>query len=137
MTRRGLADWTLAAEALVLLALFRIALAAMPVRRIIKTIAQERPARTGLDSHVVRIVRRVQWAGSAAARHSPVEFVCFPQALAGYTMLRRRGVPSTLIYGVARSGKGELLAHTWLEAGDKIVLGGDAAPEFTEVERWS
>jgi len=66
-----------------------------------------------------------------------VEFVCFPQALAGYTMLRWRGVKSTVVYGVARSPEGELLAHTWLTVGERIVVGGEAAGEFTAVERWS
>jgi hypothetical protein len=52
-------------------------------------------------------------------------------------MLRRRGVTSTIVYGVNRSPAGELLAHTWLMVDEKMVLGGEAAPEFTPVERWS
>jgi len=140
MTRRGLADWLLAAEALVLLAVFRLVLACVPVRRIIAAVAR-RPteqAPAGEATNQTRtIVRRVQWAVSAVARHSPVEFVCFPQALAGYAMLRRRGVLGTLVYGVARSPGGELVAHTWLMSGEQMLLGGDAAPEFTEIERWT
>ncbi len=66
-----------------------------------------------------------------------VEFVCFPQTLAAYTLLRRRGVTSTMVYGVARSPERELIAHTWLQVGDKIVTGGDSAVKFTPVERWS
>jgi hypothetical protein len=38
---------------------------------------------------------------------------------------------------VARSPEGELLAHTWLVVGDRMVLGGEAARDFTAVERWS
>ncbi|HKO17625.1 MAG TPA: lasso peptide biosynthesis B2 protein [Acidobacteriaceae bacterium] len=140
MTRRGPADWMLAAEALVLLAGFRLALACVPVRRIIAAVARGRadevPATPGTNDTRM-IARRVQWAVGAAARHSPVEFVCFPQALAGYTMLRWRGVESTLVYGVARSPQGELVAHTWLLAGEQMVLGGDAAREFTGIERWT
>src|SRR5437868_2739662 len=127
MIRRGLTDWMLAAEALVLLAGFRVALAVVPVRRIIGAIARGKPneAAAADDTSQTRLTtRRVQWAVSAAARHSVVEFVCFPQALAGYTMLRRRGVPSTLVYGVARSAEGNLLAHTWLTVSDQTVLGG-------------
>jgi hypothetical protein len=140
MIRRGLKDWMLAAEALMLLAGFRVALAVMPVRRIIGAVArgQGNEATAADDTSQTRLTtRRVQWAVSAAARHSVVEFVCFPQALAGYAMLRRRGVPSTLMYGVARSVEGELLAHTWLMVGDEIVLGGEAAQKFTAIERWS
>ena len=132
----------MAAESLVLLAAFRIALAIWPVRRIMSAVSgrgsgsrSESVADPAEQSRV--IARRVEWAVRAAARHSPVEFVCFPQALAGYAMLRRRRIPSTLVYGVARSESGELLAHTWLTVGEDVVLGGEVAAEFTAIERWS
>ena len=140
MMRRRPAEWMLAAEALVLLTGFRIALACVPVRRIIAAITSGRAseARNSMETEQTRsTARRVQWAVCAAARHSPVEFVCFPQALAGYAMLRRRGVPSMLVYGVARSAEGELTAHTWLTVGGRMVLGGEAAQEFTAIERWA
>ena len=73
---------------------------------------------------------------SAVTRHSVVEFVCFPQTLAAFLMLRRRGVPSTIVYGVGRSAEGTLIAHTWLEAGDRIVTGGEASAGFAAIERW-
>ena len=140
MTRRGLADWMLAAEALVLLAVFRVVLACVPVRRIIAAVTRGCAGGTPPTEDTNQtgtIARRVQWAVIAASRHSRVEFVCFPQALAGYTMLRRRGLPRTLVYGVARSPAGELVAHTWLMSGEQMLLGGDAAREFTEIERWT
>jgi hypothetical protein len=162
--RRSLAEWLLAAEALLLLAFFRVCLVVVPVHRIILTItrgpavdrtgdeadsdengaaARERGAATDemrekntAESAAAEMARRVRWAVSAVARHSPVAFVCFPQTLAGYTMLRRRGVRSTMVYGVARSAAGELTAHTWLVVGDRVVLGSEVAGEFTAVERW-
>jgi len=141
ITRRGPADLLLAMEALVLLAFFRICLAAIPVRRIIKTITPsqsgERPAKVAPSERDLQIARRVEWAVGAAARHSFVEFVCFPQTLAGYTLLRRRNVRGTMVYGLARSPQGELLAHTWLEVGEKIVTGGETGIKFSAVERWS
>jgi hypothetical protein len=146
IARRGPADLLLAAEALALLVFFRVCLAAVPVRRIIGTMTRghakaddrEAEAKGSADSPPsVAIAGRVRWAVSAAARHSVLEFVCFPQTLAGYTMLRRRGVASTMVYGVARSPGGELQAHTWLTVGDRTVLGGEEAAEFTAVERWT
>jgi hypothetical protein len=128
----------MAAEALVLLAIFRVCLAVVPVRRIIGAITHRKAGpETSVAAGAAAAARRVQWAVSAAARHSVMEFVCFPQALAGYTMLRWRGVKSTVVYGVARSPEGELQAHTWLMVGEKTVLGGETAGEFTAVERWS
>ena len=142
MVRRGPADLLLAAEAMVLLAFFRVCLAIVPVRRIIRAIthgsAGEVASANGIASPAgISCARRVRWAVSAIARHSAVEFVCFPQALAGYMMLRWRKVPSTVVYGVARSPEGELHAHAWLTVGDRVILGGEAAPDFTPIERWS
>lgn len=147
MVRRGPGELLLAAEALVLLAFFRVCLVLVPVRRIIRAVTHSRPGK-GVDAtrqatdeaapeRDLSVARQVRWAVSAIARHSVVEFVCFPQALAGYTMLRWRRVPSTVVYGVARSPEGELMAHTWLTVGDRVVLGGEAAGGFTGVERWS
>ena len=128
IAERGPADWLMAAEALVLLAAFRVCLAMLPVRRIIGAIAQGKAGAQAGQANIAEsdaaAARRVQWAVSAAARHSAVEFVCFPQALAGYTMLRRRGVRSTVVYGVARSPEGELLAHTWVDGGGADGAGG-------------
>ena len=142
--RRGPADLLMAAEALVLLVVFRVCLAFVPVRKILRGITRgeaggkvDAGTAAGSEAEVMSAARRVEWAVSAVARHSVVEFVCFPQTLAGYTMLRWRGVPSTMVYGVARSPEGELLAHTWLMVGDRIVLGGEAAGGFAAVERWS
>jgi hypothetical protein len=159
--RRSPAEWLLAAEALLLLAFFRVCLVVVPVHRIVLTIARGPAAeRTGdeADSEVAarerraatdkmrekktaqcaaaEIARRVRWAVEAVARHSPIAFVCFPQTLAGYTMLRRRGVRSTMVYGVARAADGKLIAHTWLVVGDRVVLGGEGSAQFTPVERW-
>jgi Transglutaminase-like superfamily len=147
ISRRGPADLLMTAEALALLTFFRICLALIPVRRIIQAIThgnagtrpgeQKDAAPPAIEDRVLQIARRVQWAVVAVARHSVVEFVCFPQALAAYTMLRWRRVPSTIVYGVARSPEGELIAHTWLEAGDGIVTGGEEAVGFTPIERWT
>jgi hypothetical protein len=140
IARRGPANLLLAAEALVLLVMFRICLALIPVRRIIKAITPNqatKPADVTASDRDLEFARRVQWAVSAVARHSFVEFVCFPQTLTAYILLRWRKVPSTMVYGVARSPEGELIAHTWLEVGDGIVTGGEGAARFTPVERWS
>jgi hypothetical protein len=136
IARRRPADLLLAAEALLLLAFFRLCLALFPVRKIIRRLTCGRSGgSTRADE--AQISRRVGWAVNAAARHSIVPFVCFPQTLAGYAMLRWREVPATIVYGVARSPEGKLHAHTWLIVRDKIITGGDESAAFTEVERWT
>jgi hypothetical protein len=45
-------------------------------------------------------------------------------------MLRRRGIPSVLYYGVAPDqGKG-LAAHVWVRNGDFCVVGGEGSSHF-------
>lgn len=139
VAQRTPADWLLALEALSLLTAFRLALAWFPATTILGRLTQGGKAQGSYSatSKQMRVAQRVQWAVGAAARHSPIELVCFPQALAGYWMLRRRGVAATLVYGVARSETAELQAHTWLSVGDSILLGGDTAARFTPMERWT
>jgi hypothetical protein len=144
IVRRRPAELLLAAEALTLLAFFRVCLALIPVRRIIQSITHG-PAGVApvaelgetAGARISQTSRRVQWAVRAAARHSPVEFVCFPQTLAAYTMLRWRGVASTMVYGVSRSPEEGLIAHTWLEAAGGCVVGGEEASGFTAIDRWT
>jgi hypothetical protein len=45
-------------------------------------------------------------------------------------MLRRRGVASTIYYGVARGYEGKMEAHVWLRAGGVNVVGGERAVNF-------
>ena len=143
IARRSPADLLLATEAFLLLAFFRVCLVVVSVRRIIRTVtggrtkslSQAIPEAPASDADVAQALR-IRWAVEAATRNSAARFVCFPQTLAGYTMLRMRRVPSTMVYGVTRSSEGELIAHTWLTIGDRVVLGGEGSGQFTPVERW-
>jgi len=67
---------------------------------------------------VARLARRVPWRAT-----------CLVQALAGWLLLKRRGIVATIRFGVAKSEAG-LAAHAWLVVGSEIVLGGEAAPDF-------
>jgi hypothetical protein len=139
--RRRPADLLMALEALVLLAFFRVCLVIVPVRRIIGAIthnklAAQQSSQQPLSDQEMTAARRVQWAVRAIARHFPVEFVCFPQALAAYLMLRWRGLASTIVYGVSRTPAGKLIAHAWLEMGDGCVVGGEESEGFSPIERW-
>jgi hypothetical protein len=78
----------------------------------------------------------VSWAVQAVARHVPLGFVCLPQAIAAQWMLRRRGVSTTLYFGVdfQQEKKIRIRAHAWLRAGDKIVTGEDQKRRHQAVE---
>lgn len=116
----------LAAEAFAALLAAKLALRLVPARWIFRWL--ERPLRTQVSREGV--AEEIRWSVLSAARYGPVNFVCFPQALAAHAMLRRRGVPSTLHYGVRRSADRRLRAHTWLEVKGRMLLGGESAPLF-------
>lgn len=69
---------------------------------------------------------------AAAARRLPWHPMCLAQALAGSLMLRRRGLPATLCFGVARKD-GKLQAHAWLICDGGTVCGGPAAAGLTAI----
>jgi hypothetical protein len=144
MVKRPPADVFLGAEALSFLGSFRVGLALLQVRTILRAIAHGRSDKRSTPTpfanqppSVVKRVLRIGWAVEAVARNAPVAFVCFPQTLAGYSMLRLRGIPATMIYGVARSQEGTLISHAWLTVGDRTVLGGDGSDGFSPIEQWS
>jgi hypothetical protein len=144
LVKRRPADLFLGAEALFFLGLFRVSLALVPVRTILRAITRGRSgdvselsARGGELPSTLQCILRVRWAVEAVARNSPIAFVCFPQTLAGYTMLRLRGIQTTMVYGVAQSLDRGLIAHTWLSVGDQVILGGEGADGFNAIECWS
>ncbi|WP_188578714.1 lasso peptide biosynthesis B2 protein (plasmid) [Tistrella bauzanensis] len=72
-----------------------------------------------------------------AARKVPFAAVCLPQALVGQGMLRRRGVPTEIVYGVKRQTPGGgIEAHAWLEYRGQGFLGHEVAPAHTEIARF-
>lgn len=141
VARRPPVDLFLSAEALLLLAFFRVSLRILPFKRIIRVITRQRKAQppvTGTPSaDAIDTAIRVRWAVESVSRNSPARFVCFPQALAAYIMLRRRGIRPTIVYGVGHSHIGRLIAHTWLTLGDRVVVGREGHEAFEPIERWS
>jgi hypothetical protein len=144
LAHRTLPDICLAVEALLLLSIFRVCLTLFPVGHIVGAITANRtdaasssPMPKQEASAVARALR-VRWAVEAVTRNAAAKFVCLPQALAGYTMLRLRHIPGTVVFGVARTPAGQLIVHTWLlTLGERIVLGGNGSDAFTAISQWA
>jgi len=64
----------------------------------------------------------------------PGRSVCFPRAIAAQTMLRRRGVSTTLYYGARDHGS--LDAHVWIQDGDIGVIGMPNEGEYNVVAKY-
>lgn len=119
----------LLAETFFLLLATRIGLRYLPIRHVIAW--QSRPLVPSKPrGYSIGECQLVRWAVLVVARHAPIRFVCFPQCLAASALLRRRGIPSRLHYGVTRNGE-KLETHTWLEACGEILIGGEVAREFS------
>jgi hypothetical protein len=125
------ADTALALEAAAMLTFFRLALNFLPVQRLTAWMgANARAVSSVSQARALETIRRVEWSIGAVVRHGPLTFVCFPQCLAAYFMLRRRHIASKLFYGVTRDAD-QLKAHTWIKVGDRTVVGGNAESQFT------
>src|ERR1700678_3518578 len=125
------ADIALAIEAAGMLTFFRIALNFVPVRKLTAWMSRSDQAHSSLpQEEQAQTLRRIEWSIDAVVRHAPFTFVCFPQCLAAYFMLRRRHIASKLFYGVTRDAD-QLKAHTWVKVGDRTVVGGDVESHFT------
>jgi hypothetical protein len=123
------ADIALAIEAICMLTFFRVALNFLPVQRL--TAWMGNAAQSSLSqAEPTQTLRRIEWSIDAVVRHVPFTFVCFPQCLAAYFMLRRRHIASKLFYGVTRDAD-QLKAHTWVKVGDRTVVGGELESRFT------
>lgn len=70
----------------------------------------------------------------AAARRMPFRALCFERGLTLQRMLRRRGEPARLHYGIAPGGM--LKAHVWVTLHGRTILGGEEAPDYPEVAQW-
>jgi hypothetical protein len=125
------ADIALAIEAACMLTFFRIALNFVPVRKLTAWMSRSDQALSSLSQEErAQTLRRIGWSIDAVVRHAPFSFVCFPQCLAAYFMLRRRHIASRLFYGVARDAD-QLKAHTWVKVGDRTLVGGEVESLFT------
>ena len=83
-------------------------------------------ARLALGRDVGRMVRRV------ARRATFLDAACLPRAIAAQWMLRRRQVPSRLVFGVRPAACGRRNRyHAWLTVDGERILGGRRAETFT------
>lgn len=130
----------LVAEAVTWLALARLALVFVPFRSLAARFGTVAPGGTPggptLSDPQRDTAREVSWAVTRAARYTPFEAVCLPQAIAAKAMLSRRHIGSVMHFGVAKKQDAPLDAHAWLDAGGVEVTGYPVGEGFVEVARF-
>ena len=67
--------------------------------------------------------KEVAWAINRIASILPGKTVCFPRGIVAQAMLRRRGVGTTLYYGVTTGNGNGSTAHVWVQDGAQGVVG--------------
>ncbi len=110
-----------AAEALVLVALFALALKLFPFRVVVRWV----PSKSWRGARLTeeRIGALVDRAGSA------LRASCMPRAFALARILASRGIPHELLVGVRRSDSG-IAAHAWVRCESGVLVGGTGADQY-------
>jgi len=136
---RGLSptERCLLVEAIGWLGLLRVAVLMLPFRRLASLLGltQSDPSEVSLAfraDHQAR-TEAIGWAVQGVAARTPWLSTCLVQSLAGYVMLRRHDVPSVVYLGVAKDAGGELIAHSWLQCGDRFVTGGGSQHRYSVI----
>jgi hypothetical protein len=127
MLRRlhGLETWLALATAWVLVFLLPFRVTARLAGGIGPSSAGVLPAPASL-----RRARDVARRISRIAPRFPGRTTCLVRALAGWLLLRRRGIRAAIRFGVRKTSTG-IDAHAWLLMGEEILLGGEEAIGFS------
>jgi hypothetical protein len=114
----------------VLLGLSRGCIALVPFRRLASLLgtnigpAPWVPLVNARQAERARLIARTV---AMAARYTPWESNCFPQAVTARLLLGLHRIPFALYFGLRRPGSaGALQAHAWVVAGSAQVAGGAA-----------
>lgn len=116
-------DRRLLAESALLLGAIRVGLWLLPFQTLLHGLARMTPRTAEAQTADCGSIHRVVWAVTVASRSVPGARMCLTQALATQVLLGRRGHITHLHIGVARSDKGQLEAHAWVESRGSIVIG--------------
>ena len=108
--------------AALLLGTIRLGLQLLPFLTLRRQLAKIPPAHSQSQAKQVS-VGKVVWTVEVLSRYIP-GVKCLARALATQVLLCRYGYQADLRIGVARSEKGQLQAHAWVESQGRIVSGG-------------
>ena len=125
-------DRAMALEAALMLAVARLLVVTTPFRLVAPWLRRA-PDGPDVDDEIARAVGQ---AVTLAARNVPWNAVCLPQAIAAKAMLARRGLGSAFHLGAGFDQSGKLIAHAWLVAGGRVVVGGAAMSDVTPLARF-
>ena len=142
MVRRGFrlpaAERARVLEALIALAWARLLFAVLPFQAVMARLRlrlQSGDPRTvdGCAPTPASTIAAVGCAVRRGGRVAPFRAVCLQEAVAAMLMLRRRGLPSEVHFGVVTESASPLHAHAWSVCCGVVVTGERAMNRFTRI----
>jgi hypothetical protein len=124
-------DQWLLVQSTLLLVVIRLGLWLLPFRTLRRLLSGLTTVSTRSEESDPSFIDRVVWAVEVAGRYLPRVGSCLTQALTTQAMLARRGHPTVLRIGVVKDEGGKLQAHSWLESGCKVLIGGSGLQRYT------
>jgi hypothetical protein len=121
-------------EALVAVAVMRLATWTMPFERV-RAVVDRMRSRSGRAFSEKPARDRIAWAVNAAGNLVPAGSNCLVRALAAEVMLGRYGYPAELRIGVANPAVGGFKAHAWLESEGIVVIGDFELENYVPLAR--
>ena len=120
--RRSAADRLLLGHAIVLCAAVRFGSRLFSYARVVKILGRLYPLDRGGRQSAGDGIARITWAVTTAAYLLPADGACLADALTAQSLLRSRGIDSTIRFGVATDRRA-VFAHAWLEDVDGPIFG--------------
>ncbi|MDD5698340.1 MAG: lasso peptide biosynthesis B2 protein [Victivallaceae bacterium] len=85
----------------------------------------------------LRELHRISGCIRRVGNRLPWKCSCLVNALAAKIMLKKRGIPATIYFGMTRDDEMRLVAHAWVKSGDFLVTGKDNEREYKTVGYFS
>jgi hypothetical protein len=82
---------------------------------------------------VMAEIEIIKWSVTVMSRYTPWRSNCFAQSLAAQKMLSRRGISSTIHFGIAIDDERTMAAHAWLMYKDTVITGEREKRRFNAI----
>ncbi len=115
-------DQKLLVMSLIILSSIRLGLWLLPFRTLLKLLTKiSQPMSNAQITNKVT-VGKIVWAVNAASRYMP-GVMCLARALTAQVLMSRYGHSPELRIGVAKTERGKLEAHAWVEHQGRVAIG--------------
>lgn len=128
-------------EALGALTVARVLITVLPFRVIVRLLGDQSnklgvAVPIELTEEATTQIELIAWSITAVSRHVPWNSMCYPKCLAAAWMLRRRKMPYKIYFGLKKDSSNlvaALLAHSWVEIGDRSLFGNQRDLGFAKL----